>query len=170
MEGYVEVVVTKKMTFDVQVKRFFATVLPLMLAIFLILQNTDPIMKIVVFLAVVGLVYLAYRMFMNFYIEWEYTFITNEVSFAKIMNKSKRKDLLTCQVKDTVFMAKNTDKQHLGNIPADAKKYNFLSGTGAEYYIWLVKTKNNKMVCIYFEPDTKMLECIKKLARDRVYI
>lgn len=170
MEGYVEVVVTKKMTFDVQVKRFLATVLPLMLAIMLILTQTNSILRILVFIAVLALVYLAYRMFMNFYIEWEYTFVTNEISFAKIMNKSKRKDLLTCQMKDTVLLSKASNKAHVGKIPSDAKKYNFTSGTGAEYYVWITKNAMGKNVCIFFEPNDEMLDLMSKQARGKVFI
>ena len=170
MEGYNEVVVTKKMTFDVQVKRFFATVLPLMVAIALILTQTGSIMRIFVFLAVVGLVYLAYKMFLNFYIEWEYTFVTNEVSFAKIMNKSKRKDLFTCQLKVTVVIAKNTDKEHLGKIPSDAKKYDFTSGNGTEHYVWITRDAKGKTLYIAFEPSEEMLVNMSKLARSKTFI
>ena len=170
MEGYIEVVVPKKMTFEVQVKRFVMTVLPLMLAIFLMMQNNDSILRIVFFIAAIGLIYLAYRMFLNFYIDWEYTFVTNEVSFAKIMNKSKRKDILTCQVADTVVMTKNTDKEHLRSIPQDAKKYNFLSGSGEEHYVWITKNKAGKTICVYFEPNEVMLQSMAKLARGKIFI
>ncbi len=170
MEGLIEVIVKKKMTFDVQVKRFVLTVLPLMIAIMLIRLQVAQILRVVIYLAVVGLAYLAYRMFMNFYIEWEYVFVTNEVSFAKIMNQSKRKDLITCQLKDTVIMFKNTDKEHLSAVPKDAKKYNFLSGTGVDYYIWVTKDQKGRSVCIYFEPDEKMLNSMRTLARSKIFI
>ncbi len=170
MEGLVEVVIKKKMTFDVQVKRFILTVLPLMIAIMLIRFPASQILRVVIYLAVLVLVYLAYRMFMNFYVEWEYVFVTNEVSFSKIMNQSKRKDILTCQLKDTVIMFKNTDKEHAAAVPKDAKKYNFLSGTGVDYYIWITKDQKGKTVCIYFEPDDKMLDSMKTLARNKVFL
>lgn len=170
MEGLIEVIVKKKMTFDVQVKRFILTVLPLMIAIMLIRLPVDQIVRVIIYLAVVALGYLAYRMFMNFYIEWEYVFVTNEVSFSKIMNQSKRKDILTCQLKDTLIMFKNTDKEHATAVPKDAKKYNFLSGTGTDYYIWVTKDQKGRNVCIYFEPNNKMLESMKTLARNKVFL
>lgn len=170
MEGLVEVIVKKKMTFDVQVKRFVFTVLPLMAAIMLVRLQAGPIIRIVLCLAAAALCYLAYRMFLNFYIEWEYVFVTNEVSFSKIMNQSKRKDLITCQLKDTVIMFKNTDKERLSAIPKDAKKYNFLSGTGEDHYIWVTKDQKGRSVCIYFEPDERMLNCMRTLARSKIFI
>ncbi len=170
MDGYIEVVVEQKMTFDVQVKRFICTCLPLLAAIFLIRLPAQSIFKVIIFLAAAGLVYLAYRMFMNFYIEWEYTFVTNEISFAKIMNKSKRKDLLTCQLKDTVIFIKSTDKEHRNQLPKNTKKYSFLSGTGTDYYIWAVKDKKGQIILISFEPNDKMLASIKKLVRDRCHV
>lgn len=170
MDGYIEVVVPQKMTFEVQAKRFILTCLPLIAAIFLIRLPAESIFKVIVYLLAMGLAYLAYKMFMNFYVEWEYTFVTNEVSFAKITNKSKRKELLTCLVKDTVVLVKSTDKEHLNLIPKDAKKYVFLSGTGADHYIWVTKDKNGHNVSIAFEPNDKMLESMRKLARDRSFI
>lgn len=169
MEGLIEVIIKKKMTFDVQVKRFILTVLPLMVAIMLIRMPFGSILRFVTYLAAVALAYLAYRMFLNFYIEWEYTFVTNEVSFSKILNQSKRKDILTCQLKDTEIIFKSTNQEHRNAIPKDAKKYNFLSGTGAEHYIWVTKDQKGRPVCIYFEPNDKMLESMKILARGKIY-
>ncbi len=170
MDGYIEQVVEQKMNFETQVKRFFLTVLPLMLAILLIMTNVGQFLRVLVFLAVLGLAYLSYRMFMNFYIEWEYTFVTNEISFAKIMNKSKRKDVLTCELKDTIVVAKSTDQQHLAMVPKDAKKYVFLSNTGAEHYVLAIKKNNGKVLSVYFEPNEKMLASIKKIVREKAYI
>lgn len=170
MDGLVEVVVAQKLNFQVQIKRFIATVLPLMVAVYLILLNLPSIFKILTFLACVGLAYLSYRMFINFYIDWEYTFVTNEVSFAKVMNKSNRKDLFTCQVKDTVVLCKVSDKEHLPSVPADVKKYYFLSNTTDDYYIWLTKNDKGKDVCIYFEPNERMLKSIQTLARSKVHL
>ena len=170
MEGLIEVIIKRKMTFDMQVKRFVLTILPMMLAIMLIRLQVDQILKVVIFLAVAGLAYLSYRMFMNFYIEWEYVFLTNEVSFAKIMNQSKRKDLITCQLKDTVILFKSTDKDHLSAIPKDAKKINYLSGTGVDHYIWVTKDQKGRTVCIYFEPDERMLNSMKNLARSKSFV
>lgn len=170
MEGLIEVIVKKKMTFDMQVKRFALTVLPLLIAIMLIRLRVAPMLRVVIYLAVISLGYLAYRMFMNFYIEWEYVFLTNEISFAKIMNQSKRKDVITCQLKDTVIMFKSTDNDHLSAIPKDAKKYNFLSGTGKEYYIWVTKDQKGRSVCICFEPNERMLNSMKTLARSKIFI
>ena len=170
MEGYIEQVIEQKMNFETQVKRFFLTVLPLLLAILLITSNVHQIYRVFIFLAVIGLAYLSYRMFMNFYIEWEYTFVTNEVTFAKISNKSKRKDILTCQVKDTIVLAKSTDKQHLSTVPKDAKKYFFLSNTGADYYVWALQGKNVKTICVCFEPNAQLLDSIHTLARSKVFV
>lgn len=157
------------MDFSLQIKRFAFTVVPLMLAAMLVFSNLGGILRIIAFLAAAGLTYLAYLMFLGFYVEWEYTFVTNEVSFAKIMNKSKRKDLTTCLVKDTIVLAKNTDKEHLSRVPSNVKKYAFLSHTGAEYYCWYTKDNKGKNVLIMFEPDQDMLLAIQKLARDRVF-
>ena len=170
MEGLIEVIVKRKITFNVQVKRFVLTILPLMFAIMLIRLQVDQILRVVIFLAVAALAYLSYRMFMNFYIEWEYVFLTNEVSFSKIMNQSKRKDLITCQLKDTIILFKSTDHDRFSAVPKDAKKYNFLSGTGVDHYIWVTKDQKGRVVCIYFEPDERMLNNMKTLARSKTFI
>ena len=39
MEGLIEVIIKRKMTFDMQVKRFVLTILPMMLAIMLMLYS-----------------------------------------------------------------------------------------------------------------------------------
>ncbi len=170
MESYIEQVVVQRMNFESQAKRFILTILPLMLAILLIMTNVPPLYKVFVFAAVVGLVYLSYNMFMGFYIEWEYIFVTNEVSFAKISNKSKRKEMLTCQVNDTLVLAKSSDREHLGDLAKDAKKHVFLSNTGADYYVWVLKDKNGKKICVHFEPNEVMLNSIQTLARSKVFI
>ncbi len=167
MDGYLEIIVSQKMNFEIQVKRAICTILPIMVAVYLYMIGQS-FMPIVIIVDAI-LFYVAYRMFMNFYIEWEYTFVTNEISFAKIMNKSKRKDLLTCQIKDTIIMVKNTDKEHLSSLPKEAKKYAFLSGEKDEYYIWATKDKKGRTVCISFEPTEELVESMCRQARSKIY-
>ena len=170
MKGFSEVTVSQKMGWDIQVKRFLATVLPMMVALMIIMLNLPGIFTVVKFLASVGLFYLSYRMFLGFYIEWEYSFVTNEISFAKIMNKSRRKDLFTCQLKDTVVLTRNTDADHLSAVPKDIKTYRFLSGRKDTYYLWVTKDEKGRDICICFEPNREMLEAFRTLARSVSFI
>ena len=171
MEEYSEVAVEQKMDFGIQFKRFLCTVLPLMAAVFIIIAvKVNPLFMIIKFLVCVGLIYLAYRMFMGFYIEWEYTFVINEIKFAKIMNKSRRKDLFTCQIKDTVLFAKNTNEDALRSVPKDAKTYRFLSNVSEEFYVWVTKDDKGKQICIWFEPNEVMIKGFSTLVRSKVFL
>lgn len=170
MEGFSEVSVAQKMDAGAQIKRFLGTVVPLMLAIMIITLSLPSIFMIVKFLACVGLVYLSYRMFMGFYIEWEYSFVTDEIHFAKIMNKNRRKDLFTCQLKDTVVLFKNTDRAHLSEVPRDAQQHWFVSQHSAQHYIWVVKNAKGKTLCIHFEPNETMLNGFTVLARGKAFV
>ncbi len=162
MNRYLEVVRAKKNTFKDRAVQFLSTVLPAMIAIYLVLMigSVDAMFRILAFLAAVGLFYLSYKMFFSFYLEWEYVFVEDEISFSKIMNKSKRKDLFTLSLSKTKLFAKADDKDAVARLPQDAKRYHFTSQTDEPIYVICAETKQGQEVCIFWEPGEEMLSVL----------
>ena len=168
MENFVEIVVEKKMNAMDKVKWFIATFIPLMIGTSLVFAIGGPF-RVLAVLVCAGLYYLGYKIFNSFYIEWEYTLVSNEISFAKIVNKSRRKDIVTLDISKTEIMAKINDKQHVSSRQCNAKHYSFISQTNNEYYFVVGYDKAGNKVCIDFEPDDRILEVFRTLARSKVF-
>lgn len=95
--------------------------------------------------------------------------MSNEISFAKIVNKSRRKDILTLDIPKTEVMAKISDTQHKSQRECGAKHYSFISQTNNDYYFVVGYDKDGNKVCVDFEPDDRIIEVFKTLARSKVF-
>ena len=168
MENFVEIVIEKKMNAMDRIKWFVATFIPLMIGTFLVFAVGGPF-KILAVLVCAGLYYLGYKIFNSFYIEWEYTLVSNEIYFAKIVNKIRRKDILTLDIPKTEVMAKISDAQHKSQRECGAKHYSFISQTNNDYYFVVGYDKDGNKVCVDFEPDDRIIEVFKTLALSKVF-
>lgn len=164
MNKYLEEVRVKKNTFTDRIVQFLSTVVPAMVAIYLVLVigSIDAMFRIVAFLAAAGLFYLSYKMFFSFYIEWEYVFVEDEISFSKIMNKSKRKDLFTMSLSKTKLFAAADDKDAVARIPSEVRRFRFSSQTDESVYVLYGETKTGKEVCVFWEPGEEMLTLLSR--------
>ena len=169
MEKYIEYSVTRKLSNAEQVKRFFYTVLPMALACYLfILIRALGSLAFFAILISIGLFYLAYKLFISFILEYEYTFVENEIRFAKIINKAKRKEIRNVQLSKIDVMAKLSDNAHNNELKNVSRKYDYSSNNSDNIYFFIANDNKGKFA-VLFDPNETMLESFKTLLRGKVF-
>ena len=112
-------------------------------------------------LAVIGLL-IGYFLHNRNY-EYEYSFFDDEIRFAKIINKSRRKQLPGYRMAEVVAIAPKGDTR-VANYESDSRANirNLTSGyKHAKIYTIAVKTTDGVEI-VYFEPDEAYLTEIRK--------
>ncbi len=108
---------------------------------------------------------LAYGCFVlrgNQRIEYDYTFTNGILDIAKVINNSKRKKLLTADIREFEMLAPTSDDgfQRMLNHPGIEQKFNYFLNRGGGLY-YAVFTHNGKKTLLVFEPSEKMVEMMK---------
>ena len=174
MEQFIEMSVSRKNNLKDHFLCFVFCILPILLGSYLIvlslsLKNTGLLMVAIVITAL--LYFLSYKIFNGFNVEYEYSLIDDELRFAKIINKSKRKELVTINRSNIKIIARVNDNEHKNALLTDCcKKISLISQTNDEYYFMVASTKEGKNVCIFFEPNEKMCENLKVYLREKFFI
>lgn len=173
MEKYIEIVVSRKNKLKDTVLCFSASVIPLFVGTYIVILFYASASSMFLALSVVAcalLYYLSYRIFNSFNIEWEYTLVDSELRFAKIINKTKRRDVMTVNLAKTEVLARVNDNEH--NHPYktfQGVKTQMLSQTNDDYYYLISFTDKNKRVCVAFEPDARMKENFNTTLRGKFF-
>ena len=109
--------------------------------------------------AIIGLL-LGYFLHTRNY-EFEYSFFDDEIRFAKIINKSKRKKIKGYKMAEVVAIAPMNDPsvhQHENNKAAQVRR--LTSGQqDAKVYV-IVANSVDGMELTYFEPDDRFLDAV----------
>ena len=108
--------------------------------------------------------YAAYRVYFSFFYELEYTLLENEITFTKIINKERRREILKADI------SKTESYGPVAGLPAGARNVrSFLSHQGEEpEYYWITQKKNGEQVCILFQPDQRVLNVFATRARGKL--
>ena len=118
----------------------------------------------IVFWLAAGLCFVGFYFLTICSCEYEYSYFDGELRFARIMNKSSRKQLPSYYMEDVQVLAPIMDRsvhQHLQN--SGIKKRDYTTGNPeASVYALVVKGEKG-MELIAFEPDDRYLDevCIK---------
>ncbi|MGI6188396.1 MAG: hypothetical protein GX041_08125 [Clostridiales bacterium] len=120
------------------------------------------IFPIIVMLISGGLAYGAYVLKNNQRIEYDYTFTNGILDIAKIINNSKRKKLLSLDVKEFEVVAPISDEgfKRMLNHKGIQKRHNYFLNRGGGLY-YGVFTHDGVKSMLVFEPSQKMLELFK---------
>lgn len=109
-----------------------------------------------------GLAYGAYVLKNNQCIEYDYTFTNGVLDIAKVINNSKRKRVLSVDVREFDCIAHTSDpgfQKALAN-PAIGKKYNCFLNRGGGLYYGIIIHEGQKSLLV-FEPSQEMLKLFK---------
>lgn len=112
-------------------------------------------------LVVAGVIWAEYILINRFNVEYEYIFTNGDLDIDKIMNRSKRKRILTIDVRQFVVMAQFTNPEYkslIGNIDTTL---DYGSGVLSETTYGAVYEKEGKRVLLLFEPNQVLFEAIK---------
>lgn len=174
MEQFIEMSVARKNNTKDYLICFICCIFPILIGCYLMvltysMKNTGLLMVAVVISAL--LYFLSYKIFNRFNVDYEYLIVDDEIRFAKIINKSKRKELVTvnrANIKMVANINSNFDKSILSS-QFDKKLY-LISQTNNDYYFLTATTKEGKKVCIFFEPNEKMCENFRVFLRDKFIV
>lgn len=174
MEKYIEIVVPRKNSIKDTVLCFAASVVPMLLGTYIVILFYASASSLFLALGVVAcafLYYLSYKVFNNFNIEWEYTLVDSEIRFSKVINKTKRRDIITVNLSKTEIIARVNDGDH--NHPYktfQGAKYSMISQKTDDFYYIISFTDKGKRVCVTFEPDERMKENFNTTLRSKFFI
>ena len=173
MEKYIEVVVSRKNKLKDTALCFLASVLPLLVGSYVVILFYASGSSMFLALGVVAcalLFYLSYKIFNSFNIEWEYTLVDSELRFAKVINKTKRRDIMAVNLAKTEILARVNDNEHDHPYKTfQGAKTHMISQTNDNYYYIISFTDKGKRVCVTFEPDERMIDNFKTTLRGKFF-
>ena len=103
---------------------------------------------------------LIYFFWNNYKLEYEYVFCDGQIDFDLIRNSQKRKHKLRIQLDDGIYFAKpdNNKITSMKNVHTVVK---FISNENSGNIYALIVKKQDKIIKILFEPNTRMIKSIK---------
>lgn len=139
-------------------------VLGLITAVCIVLALTTGVLAVALMFVSGFLTYLSWR---NTRVEYEYLYVSNQLTIDKILGQSKRKKAFECSM-DEIQIIAPTDSNVLNDYRQAAKKLDFSSGvSGVKTYTAVVQ-KGPETVNIVFEPNDKMLQCFRQSSPRKV--
>lgn len=111
-----------------------------------------------------------YTMAQNARVEYDYTFTNGTLDIAKILNEKKRKKVASIDVTAILEMKPITSdafQAHFEN--RKIRKVNLFLNRGEHLY-YMLFIKDEEKVIVVFEPDQRMLECMKMFNQDNIEI
>ncbi len=175
MEKFIEMAVPRKNNLKDHALCFISCMLPILFGTYLVMMIYSATSRNFMLVGLSCLVcailyYVAYKIFCRFTVDWEYTLVDDEIRFAKIINKSKRRELVTVSLSKIETIARVNDKEHINALNKTfAKKYSLISQTNNDYYFIAGYDKEGKSVCVFFEPDERMRENFKTTLRGKFF-
>ncbi len=159
MENFIEYCLPYRLTGEDRMKQYGLTIGLLVLGALMIM-----LLGPVGILVCAAACYLAYRVFFSYLYELEYTLLENEITFTKIINKERRREILKADI------SKTESYGPIEKMPAGVKNVrSFLSHQGEEpEYFWITQKKNGEPVCILFQPNERVLAVFSTRARGKL--
>ena len=116
--------------------------------------------------AIMGILYVGYKQFLKFNIEYEYIYLNGEMDIDRIISRSDRSRIVTMKVEDiSRFGEYNEAAERSIQSVGVAKRFDFRSNTDKPLYYAVFKHKTMGQTAIIFEPDERILGDIKKRIR-----
>ena len=114
----------------------------------------------VVILLIAGIVWLAYRVCQNFFVEYEYIITANDLDIDKIVARNRRNRLITADLRQVSALKKYNPDQ---KTPDNINRVLYCCEKNDENALCLLVHHQNKgNVMIVFAPNQKMIDAIKQ--------
>lgn len=117
------------------------------------------------FLLGAGVIYLFFRLFLSLNVEHEYILTNGEMDVDKIINRARRKRLLTVNCKEFEALAKVKDPAHQAefNSASIKTRLDVSSGVvGDNTYFAIFQHRDFGRTLLVFEPSEKMLRQFRR--------
>ncbi len=112
--------------------------------------------------------FMVYFFYVRENVEYEYSFTSGELDIDKIMNRSKRKHMLTVDVREFEIMVKKNLENDYRELNNFTKSYDYSSGEINENVYIAVFRKDKERVKLTFEPNEKTLNSIRMYIPNKV--
>ena len=109
----------------------------------------------------------AYMLMSFLNIEYEYVFTNGDLDIDIIYNRSRRKRLMTVNMKEIEVMAHIEDKVHAGDFSSAQETLDYSSGKPNENTYAFLTTFRSKKVKVIIEPNEKLLTSIAAVVSRR---
>lgn len=121
-------------------------------------------------LVAVGLVYLAYHFTSRLKKEFEYILTDDNLDVDVIMNKSRRKRLLSFTVAQLEMIASVNDAQYNNVLGGNFDKKIDATSRRKDADVYFAVVEKGGRTLLTFEPPKEMLEMMQKYARSKIYL
>lgn len=120
----------------------------------------------------VAMVIVCYFAFQNSQVDFDYVYTNGLLEITKVFRKRKRKDLICCEMKDVVVMAKSKTEPVKPYIGKSMKTYDCTSHeSNVAYYTMIVRSeKHGGEIKILFEPGEELLDIMHRMCPDKVHV
>ena len=124
-----------------------------------------------VFVGTVGIVAGSYYLITRFNVEYEYILTNDSLDIDLIINRKKRKRIITVSVKTFDFLAPVGIDEFADKEKASVtRSINAASSADSENAYFALFSKDGQKIKLIFEPTEKMLESFKIYAPHNIYV
>lgn len=118
------------------------------------------------------MIVVTYFVSQNAKLDFDYVYTNGVLEITRIRRKRRRKDLLECEMKDVVVIARSKTEPVQPYIGRHMTTYDCTShNPDVVYYTMIVRNANNGAETkVLFEPGQELLEAMKRMSPDKVYI
>ena len=108
----------------------------------------------------------------NTKIDFDYTYTNGILEITKIKRKTKRQELISCEMKDLVVVARSKTEPVQPYIGRNMKTYDCLSHDPAVTYSPMIirDPDMGNEIKVLFEPGEDLLEAMQRISPDKVHI
>lgn len=108
----------------------------------------------------------------NTKIDFDYTYTNGILEITKIKRKTKRQELISCEMKDLVVVARSKTEPVQPYIGRNMKTYDCLShDPSVTYYTMIIRDPDmGNEIKVLFEPGEDLLEAMQRISPDKVHI
>lgn len=161
---FIEQIIKRQITSITIIKRIFI-IIGVVVTLLMSVLIPMPINLIVQ----VGIFYLAYQLYMNSKIEYEYIFTSGILDVDKIINQTKRKKIISIDVKDIEIMAPLQSKLHQEKLKSVNKKYDCSTGEVTDNTYFIIFIANKERVNLVFSPSDAFKKAIKPYMQNKYF-
>lgn len=134
-------------------------------ALFLAMTPILGIFGMIILLAVAGGTYLVFR---NSQVEYEYLYVSNQLTIDRIYGRIKRKKAWEGSMDEVQIVAPTGSTEAKDHERSGMKVMDFSSGNPDVKTYTLISQAGGNVTKIMFEPDGKLLKCMKMTAPRKI--
>lgn len=121
-----------------------------------------PIMPMIPFLVICGVIYGMYKLISMRSVEYEYSITNGDIAVDKIISRKSRKRLTSFDAKGIEEMGKYTENaQKLRSKRVDKTIFASETDDGADAWYVIAKSRKTGLTLLVFSPDERCIDAIK---------